>query len=54
MEPRVKGLIFSKKKEKQSLYTDQKKRFFSLILKEKCSRASCFSGDKGVHASSAD
>ena len=60
LEPRVftkgryKRLIFSKEKIEQPLYTDQRKRFFSLLLREKFPRASCFGSDKGVHRSSAD
>ena len=60
LEPRVftkgrykKKLIFSKEKREQSLYTDQRKWFFSLLLREKFSRASCFGSDKGAHMSSA-
>ena len=59
LEPRVftkgryKKLIFSKEKV-QPLYTIQRKRFFSLLLRENFSRASCFGSDKGAHTSSAD
>ena len=59
LEPRVfikwryKKLIFSKEKEKP-LYTNQRIRFFSQLLGEKFSRASCFGSDKSVHTSSAD
>ena len=60
LEPRVftKGryirLIFSKEKRRKPLYTDQRIRFFSLLLREKFSLASCFGSDKGAHTSSAD
>ena len=49
----IKGLFFSKEREKP-FYTDQRIRFFSLLLREKFSRASCFGSDKGAHTSSAD
>ena len=60
LEPRVftKGryirLIFSKRKKEKPLYTDQRKRFFSPLLGENFSHASCFGSDKGAHTSSAD
>ena len=61
LEPRIftkwkyKRLIFSKEKDiQQPLYTDQRKIFFSLLLREKFSPASCFGSDKGVHTLSAD
>ena len=60
MEPRVstrykykKGLFSPKRKRATTLYTSEKK-FFSLLLREKFSRASCFGSDKGTHTSSAD
>ena len=46
--------IFSKEKEEKPLYTNQRKIFFSLLLREKFSRASCFGSDKGAHTSSED
>ena len=49
----IKGL-FSLKKRVKPLYTDQRIRFFSLLLREKFSRASYFGSDKGAHTSSAD
>ena len=49
----IKGLFSLKKKEKP-LYTDQRIRFLSPLLREKFSRASCFGSDKGAHTSSAD
>ena len=60
LEPRVftKGryirLIFSKEKKVKPLYTNWRIRFFSLLLREKFSRASCFGSDYGAHTSSAD
>ena len=51
---RYKDLFSLKKERGHPLYTDQRKRFFSLLLREKFSRTSCFSGDKGTHTSSAD
>ena len=50
----IKRLIFSKEKREQPFYTNQRKRFFSLLLREKCYRVSCFGSDKGAHSSSAD
>ena len=68
LEPRVftkgwyKKLIFSKEKRAVTLYRSEKKIFlsiverkiFSLLLREKFSRVSCFGSDKGAHTSSAD
>ena len=39
---------------KKKRYTDQRKKNFSLLLREKFSHASCFGSDKSAHTSSAD
>ena len=60
LEPRVftkgryKKAYFIWRKKEQALYTNQRKRLFSLLLRENFSRASWFGSDKSTHTSSAD
>ena len=60
LEPRVftkgryKRLIFSKEKDSSHFIQIREKDFFSLLLREKFSRASYFGSDKGAHTSSTD